>query len=392
MIRELKKNIYAVGVQDWDRRLFDELIPLPHGTSYNSYLIKGSQKTALIDSADPAKYQELLDNLAEHNVKQIDYLVCDHAEQDHSGSIGFLAEKYPKAIVVTNEKCKGFLIDLLRIPENRFQVVADGETLSLGDKTLEFILAPWVHWPETMFSYLREDKILFSCDFLGSHLATTDIFACDDTVLEGAKRYYAEIMMPFRSSIVKHLQKLDTMDIELIAPSHGPVYKKPFFIVDAYKEWSSEQVKNEVVIPWVSMHGSTEAMIKHLTEALAKKGIAVKPFNLTKTDLGELAASLVDAATVIVATSTALVGPHPQGLYAAALVGALRPKTKFLGIIGSYGWGSKAVETIKSLVTNVKAELLEPVYIKGAPKKEDFDALDKLAEEILNKHRSIGLA
>jgi flavorubredoxin len=391
MIRELKKNIYAVGVQDWDRRLFDELIPLPHGTSYNSYLIKGSQKIALIDSADPAKYQELLDNLAEHNVEHIDYLVCDHAEQDHSGSIGFLTERYPQAIVVTNEKCKGFLMDLLHIPEGRFLVVKDGETLSLGDKTLEFILAPWVHWPETMFTYLREDRILFSCDFLGSHLATTDIFACDDTVLEGAKRYYAEIMMPFRSSIVKHLQKLDTMDIELIAPSHGPAYKKPFFIVDAYKEWSSEQVKNEVVIPWVSMHGSTEAMVRHLTEALVKRGMAVKPFNLTKTDLGELAASLVDAATVVVATSTALVGPHPQGLYAAALVGALRPKTRFLGIVGSYGWGSKAVETIKSLVTNVKAELLEPVYIKGAPKKEDFESLDKLADAILEKHRSAGL-
>jgi flavorubredoxin len=391
MIRELKKNIYAVGVQDWDRRLFDELIPLPHGTSYNSYLIKGSQKIALIDSADPAKYQELLDNLAEHNVEQIDYLVCDHAEQDHSGSIGFLAERYPRALVVTNEKCKGFLMDLLHIPDGRFQVVKDGEILSLGDKTLEFILAPWVHWPETMFTYLREDRTLFSCDFLGSHLATTDIFACDDTVLEGAKRYYAEIMMPFRSSIVKHLQKLDTMDIELIAPSHGPVYQKPFFIVDAYKEWSSEQVKNEVVIPWVSMHGSTEAMVRHLTEALVKRGIAVRPFNLTRTDLGELAASLVDAATVVVATSTALVGPHPQGLYAAALVGALRPKTRFLGIVGSYGWGSKAVETIKSLVTNVKAELLEPVYIKGAPKKEDFESLDKLADAILEKHRSAGL-
>lgn len=391
MIRELKKNIYAVGVQDWDRRLFDELIPLPHGTSYNAYLIKGRAKTALVDSVDPAKYQELLDNLAEHGVSQIDYLICNHAEQDHSGSIGFLAEKYPQAVVVTNEKCKGFLIDLLHIPEGRFLVVGDGQTISLGDKTLEFILAPWVHWPETMFSYLQEDRILFTCDFLGSHLATTDVFACDDMVLEGAKRYYAEIMMPFRSSIVKHLEKLDTMDIELIAPSHGPVYKKPFFIVDAYKEWSSEQVRNQVVIPWVSMHGSTEAMVKHLTEALAIRGIEVRPFNLNKADLGELTASLVDAATVVVATSTALVGPHPQGLYAAALVGALRPKTKILGIIGSYGWGSKAVETIKSLLANVKAELLEPVYIKGAPKKEDFLSLDKLADAILEKHRSLGL-
>ena len=391
MIRELKKNIYAVGVQDWDRRLFDELIPLPHGTSYNSYLVKGSKKTALVDSVDPAKYPELLANLAEHDVRQIDYLVCNHAEQDHSGSIGFLAEKYPQAAVVTNEKCKGFLMDLLHIPENRFQAVKDGETLSLGDKTLEFILAPRVHCPETMFSYLKEDKVLFSCDFLGSHLATTDIFACNAAVLEGAKRYYAEIMMPFRSSIVKHLQKLDTMDIDLIAPSHGPVYKKPFHIMEAYRDWSSDNVRNEVVIPWVSMHGSTEAMVKYLTEALVKRGIAVKPFNLNKTDTGELASSLVDAATVVLATSTALVGPHPQGLYAAALVGALRPKTKFLGIIGSYGWGSKAVETLKSLLTNLKAELLEPVYIKGAPRKEDFEALDKLADAILEKHRSIGL-
>lgn len=391
MIRELKKNIYAVGVQDWDRRLFDELIPLPHGTSYNSYLVKGSAKTALVDSVDPARYGELLDNLAEHDVKQIDYLVCDHAEQDHSGSIGFLADKFPKAVVVTNEKCKGFLTDLLHIPEQRFQVVKDGETLSLGDKTLEFILAPWVHWPETMFTYLREDKVLFTCDFLGSHLATTDIFACDDTVLEGAKRYYAEIMMPFRSSIVKHLQKLEAMDIELIGPSHGPVYQKPFPIMDAYKDWSSEQVKNEVVIPWVSMHGSTETMVKHLTEALVKRGITVKPFNLTKTDLGELAASLVDAATVVLATSTALVGPHPQGLYAAALVGALRPKTRFISLIGSYGWGTKAPETVKALLANLKAEMLEPVYIKGAPRKGDFEALDKLADAVLEKHRSIGL-
>lgn len=268
MSRELKKNIYAVGVQG----LFDELIPLPHGTSYNSYLIKGSQKTALVDSVDPAKYDELLANLAEHDVKQLDYIVCNHAEQDHSGFIAFLTEKYPQATIVTNEKCQGFLIDILHIPENRFLAVKDGETLSLGGKTFEFILAPWVHWPETMFSFLKEDKALFSCDFLGSHLATTDTFACNDAVLEGAKRYYAEIMMPFRSSIVKHLQKLDTMDIDLIAPSHGPVHRKPFQIIDAYKSWSSEQVKNEAVIPWVSMHGSTEAMVKQPDRGSGQKG------------------------------------------------------------------------------------------------------------------------
>ena len=391
MNRKITDRVWWVGAQDWDRRLFDELIPLPQGTSYNSYLVKGSARTALIDAVDPPKFPELAANLKALGVEKLDYVVANHCEQDHSGAIPMLLERFPEAKVATNAKCRDLLKDHLHIPDEKFLVLGEGERLDLGGLGLEFIMAPWVHWPETQFTWLREEKVLFTCDFLGSHLATADLYSDRDEVLAGARRYYAEIMMPFRPSIVKHLQKLDSMDLELIAPTHGPVYKKPFHIVEAYRDWSSENAKNQVVISWVSMHGSTEAMVKHLTEALVRKGIAVKPFNLTKTDLGELAASLVDAATVILATSTVLVGPHPQGLYAAALVGALRPKTKFLGIIGSYGWGSKAVETIKSLLTNLKADLLEPVYIKGAPRKEDFEALDKLAEAVFEKHRSLGL-
>ena len=204
--REIKPGIYWVGVIDWDRRLFDSLIPLPDGTSYNSYLIKGNEKTALIDTVDSTMPDMLLNNLSELGVKSIDYVIANHAEQDHSGAIPQVLEKYPEAKVVCTPKCKDMLIDLLIIPEEKFITVNDKEAISLGDRTLEFIHAPWVHWPETMLTYLREDKILFPCDFFGSHLATTDLYVTDEgQIYESAKRYYAEIMMPFRTSIQNNI-------------------------------------------------------------------------------------------------------------------------------------------------------------------------------------------
>ena len=242
-VKKIKNGIYWVGAIDWDRRLFDELIPLPDGTTYNAYLVEGSEKTALIDTVDPSKTGELLDNLQELEVKRIDYIIVNHAEQDHSGSIPEVLAIYPEALVVTNEKCKAMLMDLLLIPESRFQTVPDGASLSLGDRTLEFIFAPWVHWPETMLTYLREEKVLFSCDFLGSHLAQSEPLLWDENhAYQSAKRYYAEIMMPFRSNIRKHLQRLRTLDLDMIAPSHGVVYPRPEFILKAYEEWTSDTV------------------------------------------------------------------------------------------------------------------------------------------------------
>lgn len=388
--RVIKPNIHYVGAVDWDRRLFDELIPLPDGTSYNSYLIIGSEKTALIDSVDPPKEGVLLENLNSLEIKKIDYVIAHHGEQDHSGTIPKVLEKYPEAKVVTNARCKEMLKDLLLIPDDKFIVVADREKLSLGDKTLEFILTPWVHWPETMVTYLKEDKILFSCDFFGSHLASSDLFVTDEAkVYESAKRYYAEIMMPFRTMIKKHLEIVDKLAIDIIATSHGPIYDKPKFIVEAYRDWVSDEVKNEVIIPYVSMHGSTQAMVDYFVAALEKKDIAVKPFNLTKTDLGDLAMAMVDAATIVIGTPTVLTGAHPSAVNAAFLANALRPKTRFLSIIGSYGWGGKMVEQLKGLIPALKIELIEPVVIKGFPKQEDLKKLDVLVEVIAAKHKAL---
>ena len=389
--RQIKTNVYWVGAIDWDRRLFDALIPLPDGTSYNAYLVQGSQKVALIDTVDPSMTHVLMAYL--ENVPGIDYVVANHAEQDHSGSISCVLAKYPAAKVVTTPKGRDMLMALLLIPEDRFITVNDGETMSLGDKTLEFIHAPWVHWPETMLTYLREDKILFPCDLFGSHLATTDLYVTDEgQVYEAAKRYFAEIMMPFRTSIEKHLEKLNSYKIDIIAPSHGPLYDRASFILEAYRSWVSGPPKNIVVLPYISMHGSTQKMVEYFVGALAGRGVTVKQFNLAATDIGKLAMALVDAATMVIGTPTVLVGPHPNVAYAAFLANALRPRLRFVSIIGSYGWGSKAVEQLAGMIPNLKVEVLAPVLCKGFPREEDFRALDNLASTIAEKHKESGFA
>ena len=391
--REIRPKVYCVGAIDWDRRLFDALIPLPDGTSYNSYLINGSEKAALIDTVDPTMQDVLINNLNQLVIDNIDYVVSNHAEQDHSGAIPQVLGKYPEAKVVCTPKCKDMLIDLLMIPTEKFIAVNDKETISLGDRTLEFIHAPWVHWPETMLTYLKEDKILFPCDFFGSHLATTDLYVTDEgQVYEAAKRYYAEIMMPFRTNIQKNLEKTKDYAIDIIAPSHGPIYDKPQFILKAYHSWVFDEPKNIVVLPYISMHGSTRKMVEYIVEALAQRGITVKQFDLAVTDIGKLAMALVDAATVVIGTPTILVGAHPNVAYAAFLANALRPKTRFASIIGSFGWGGKAVDQLAAMIPNLKVEILEPVLSKGFPKEADFKALDNLAATIAEKHKQSGFA
>ncbi len=288
---------------------------------------------------------------------------------------------------MANEKCKAELIDHVRVPEDRFHVVADGDSLPLGGKTLTFAFTPWVHWPETMCTWLAEDRLLFTCDFFGSHLATSDVYADEASVYSGARRYYAEIMMPFAAQVAKDVEKVAQFPAEVICPSHGPLYDRPAFIMDLYREWASGAPRNVATLAYVSMHDSTRLMADHLTAALAQRGVAVERFELTSADVGDLAASLVDAATVLVGTPTVLTGPHPAAAYAAFLVNALKPKARHIGVFGSYGWAGKAPEKLAELLPNFKGELLDPVMAKGLPKAEDYAALDALADAVAERHR-----
>ena len=387
--REVRPGVYWVGAIDWDRRLFDALIPLPEGTSYNSYLVRGSEKTVLFDTVDPSKTQTLLDTLA--GVERIDYIVMHHAEQDHSGSLPVILTRFPEARILCSAKAVDLLATHLHVPAPSLTAVADGEELSLGQKTLRFLYTPWVHWPETMSTYVVEDRVLLSCDFLGSHLATSDLFGRDEEVLPAAKRYFAEIMMPFRAAVRKNLDKIAPLDLDVVAPSHGPLYERSRLILDAYREWVDGPPHNLVVIPYVTMHGSTLALVERLTGALIERGVKVERFDLSGVDLGRLAAALVDAATIVVGTPTVQTNPHPVMMSALYLVGALRPKARFLSLVASYGWASNVVETVTSLTAGLKAEMIEPVLIKGLPGPDDLSKVDGLAAAIAAKHADAGL-
>ena len=221
MKREIVPGVFEVGVRDYKRKTFDEVVPLPKGTSYNSYVVQGMNKTALIDTCDPDFEEEYLSNLEGF---EIDYVIANHAEQDHSGLIGKVLGKFPLAKIVTNEKCRDLLKILLHLPDDKFMIIGDGDMLDLGYKNLKFIFTPWVHWPETMCTYLVEEKVLFSCDFFGSHVASEELFVSDEReVSEMAAIYYAEIMMPFRAVIKKNIEVLSSYEIKYICPSHGQV-------------------------------------------------------------------------------------------------------------------------------------------------------------------------
>ena len=192
--------------------------------------------------------------------------------------------------------------------------------------------------------------------------------------------------------IKRHLDKLGSMQIDLIAPSHGPVYRNPARILDAYREWTAGEPQNLVVLPYVSMHGSTARMVDHLAAALCDRGVSVQLFDLTVSDTGKLAMALVDAATLVLGVPTVHAGPHPLAVYAASLVNALRPKLRFASVIGSYGWGERSVSGIAHLIPNLKVEMLDAVVCKGAPRRQDLLQLDQLAEAIAERHRQLAEA
>ncbi len=345
-IPEIARNVFWVGAKDWNRRMFDALIPLPQGgTSYNAYLVKGENKTALIDTVNPGFEEEFEQKInLVSDLEKLDYLVMNHAEPDHSSAIRYIMDKAPDSILVATErgiKMAGLYHEL---PEDRIKVVAEGDSIDLGGKTLRFIEAPWLHWPETMFTYLPEERVLFPCDFFGAHTAQ-GVYDDDleDLIPPLAKRYYGEIMMPFNKMGAKALEKIKDLEIDIIAPSHGPIYKNPERILEPYRKWTAGETENKALVVYISMWGgSTKEMVNAIAETLLKEGVDVRMYDLAASDLGgDVARELVDSRAIILGgTPTVLAGMHPLALYGAYLVKALKPPAKY-GVVlgGSFGWG-----------------------------------------------------
>ncbi|RJO66574.1 MAG: FprA family A-type flavoprotein [Myxococcales bacterium] len=388
---KIREGLHWVGAVDWDRRLFDALMPLPDGTSYNAYLLQGREKTVLLDAVEPAFAEALLDRLADLGVRRIDYVVSHHAEQDHSGTLPLVLEQFPEAVALCTKRGKGMLQDLLPLPAERLRVVASGETIDLGGRTLEFIEYPWVHWPETMMTYLREEGILFSCDFFGSHLAANRLFFPDRArQLDAARLYWAQIMMPFRRVIGRQFEKLVARPLSLICPSHGPLWDEPAAIVEPYRDWIFAKPKNHAVVAYVSMHDSTRRMVDHLIDALTAEGVGVSRFELSGADVGRLASALVDAATIVIGSPTVLGGLHPAAAYACLLANVLKPKARLAAFVGSHGWAGKAKDDFLRLTPKLQVDVVGAVAAKGAPRAETFAQLDALAKTIAERYATLG--
>ncbi len=309
-MKEITNAIYSVGVIHPDRPFFDDLIPLEHGTSYNSYVVKGSEKIALIDTSLPAKREEFFANIA--TLERIDYIVANHGEQDHSGLLAELLEKFPSARLLTNAKCKQTICDAITLDESRIDIVDEKTEISLGGKTLKFYITPWVHWPDTMFTYIPEDKVLFTCDLFGAHTSDGETFAKEDVeTFMAAKRYYAEIMMPFRSFCAKYLKLVKEIAPALILPSHGGAYKNPDFIIKAYEDWTSEIIERKVLIPYVSMYGNSKKMAEYLAQKLEMQGVETVLCSMINDGVGKLAENAVDAGAIVFTGSIVLTDPHP---------------------------------------------------------------------------------
>ncbi|HSV72245.1 MAG TPA: FprA family A-type flavoprotein [Chthonomonadales bacterium] len=387
--REIRHGVSWVGAIDWERRLFDSLIPIPQGTTYNAYLVRGSNRTALLDTVDASCLPALLDHL--RSVERIDDIVVHHVEQDHSGSLPYIMERYPAARVLITPKGREMLLDHLPVDAERVEAIEDGATIDLGGRTLRFLHAPWQHWPETAMSFLEDEGLLFSCDLFGAHLATTDLYAPDGCVEGASRSYYAEIMMPFRNVIRRNVERLDGLDVRLIAPSHGPLHDQPDRIRAAYQDWMTGPPRNAAVVAYVSMHGSTREMVERLLCSLGERGVATRAMDLASTDVGDLADALVDAATLVVATPTVLGGAHPLAVSAAYLANALKPKLRHVVVVGSFGWSGKTAQQVCDLLAGLRAEVLDPVLTRGMPGEEDLAAVDRLAVVIAERHAAAGL-
>ncbi len=382
---EIVENIYALGSIDWNRRIFDGISPTPIGTTYNCYLVKGSAKTALIDNIHK-NYTHVLDEKLNQILgsTKLDYIIMNHAEPDHAGSTKYFLDKYG-AKLITSKKGTELAGLYHGVTEDRIQIAKDGDEIDLGGKTLRFISTPFIHWPETMMTWIEEDNILFPCDFFSGHNSTglTDNEAED--VIYWAKRYYAEIMMPLTKMCHQAMDKIANLDIKIIAPSHGPVYHHPENILSEYKKWTNRETNPKALIIYVSMYGTTDKMVLALVEKLKANGIKIQLFDMITSNAGDLAGHLLDSRAVVLASPTVLGAMHPLIQYAALLVKTFRPPTKYGLYMNNYGWGKTATKQAIEFFDQAKIENIGVVEVNGTPSEEDYANIDEAGDLLASK-------
>ncbi len=387
----LKEGINWVGVVDWNIRDFHGYTT-NRGTSYNAYLIR-DEKIALIDTVKHSFADELARNITDLvDPQKISYIIVNHVEMDHSGSLPEIAKLCKNAKILASQRGKEALIDHYGAEFSRVEVVKTGDELKLGKRTLRFLETPMLHWPDSMFTYMVEDKILFSNDAFGEHYATSERF--DDEVnqqelMEEAKTYYANILTPFAPLIIRKVQEVVQMGIpiEIIAPDHGVIWRKnPSKIIDAYLKWSSFVSAKKVIVVFDTMWGSTDKMARAIEEGVASEGVEVKVLKLRATDNTDIVTEILDAKAVVVGSPTLNSQMFPTVSYFLTYITGLKPRGKLWSFFGSYGWGGGAVRGMVEMAKKAGFDVYEPsIEVKYVPDEEDYKKCFEFGVQIAQK-------
>ncbi len=388
----LKDGVNWVGVVDWNIRDFHGYIT-SRGSSYNAYLVQ-DEKTALVDTVKVAFCNELIAHINEHtSLDKIDYIIVNHVEMDHSSSLPTIAKLAKNAKILSSIRGKEELIKHYGSEFEKVETVKSGDTLKLGKKTLTFLEAPMLHWPDSMFTYLVEDKILMPNDAFGQHLASSGHF--DDEVdqqvlMEEAVTYYANILTPFAPLIIKKIEEVVAMNlpIDMIAPSHGIIWRKdPMKIVNAYLDWcTGKTTKQKVVVVFDTMWGSTDQMARAIADGVASQGVEVKLLKLRCTDNTDVVTEIVDAKVVLVGSPTLNNGMFPSMGSFLTYIGGLKPRGKLWGFFGSFGWGGGAVRGMIKMAKESGFDVMEPgVEFKWVPTVEELKKCFEFGQQIAQK-------
>ncbi|MFH1747101.1 MAG: FprA family A-type flavoprotein [Planctomycetota bacterium] len=393
MSKTLRENIDWVGCVDWTVRDFHGY-NTDRGATYNAYLIRDEQ-TALIDTVKTPFVDRLLQNIGElTDLASIDYVICNHAEPDHSGGMARVLEALPNAVLVCDKKCEVVLGQHHDSSGWNTRIVATGDTLTLGQRTLQFIETPMVHWPESMFTYIPEEKLLFSMDAFGQHYASSQRF--DDEVplckvMEEAKSYYANIIMPFSRQVAKVLDKAANLDIEMIAPSHGVIWRSHVMeIVEAYGNWANSRLKPKVLVIYDTMWDSTGQMGRAIHEGASEEGVAAELINVRVSNLTRIATEVLDAAGVAFGSSTLNQGVLPMASAVLTYLKGLKPVAKAALAFGSYGWSKGGPEAVNEDLKAMKWEVLRaPIMAQYRPTVEVLDECRAAGRLLAEKARQM---
>ncbi|MBS1259586.1 MAG: Type A flavoprotein fprA [Candidatus Scalindua arabica] len=360
---KIKDNIYWVGALDPEMKVFDIVFKTDHGTTYNSYLIK-DEKTALIDTVKKPFTSEFISRLkSQVDLKDIDYIIVNHAEPDHSGALPELI-KYASSAKIMISKSGGHLLkDIINISVD-LTIIEDSTVINLGNCELRFISAPYLHWPDTMWAYLEKEKILFTCDAFGSHFCDERMF--DDLVGDfdyPFHYYYDSIMRPFKPYILKAINKIGELDIDIIATGHGPIIRKdPRKHIESYRSWSKAQtdtIKN-VLILYVSIYESTKNMAEAISKGVLEAGVNTRILDMNSSDHQFIRDAIERADGIIVGAPT-VAGDAPKPVWdALSLLSTVKSGIKLGSVFGSYGWSGEAVKMIEDRLSGLHIKLHKP--------------------------------